>query len=602
VPEEADELAAAVFEPADDENNPSAFRRRMTELAGTGADVVPLLRTLHGNADTPQWVRVSAAGLLHDLGLGGLDELRRLAAEEHLSPSNRCTALIEVARRDPTEAEAVRAYFEAVAVDARELLDERAFAAHLAAHFRSEHVPAALALLRAGATDRSATSFERTVCVERLRDLFVSEGIEIERLAVELLAHPGARQQPRRLVIMLDRQRRTEVERDLLADRSLRITARVPRFDLWDDLPLAAEAEAVIREVLGGPETSVGERVDAAVTLARLGGRFVPEATRVLAGMGTHEARKALARLGAAQWRQVVAEAEREVSDASVPVRERVERALVVAEIARVVPESVARFLREALAGVYDLLRLRIRFALRKTDGLGPVRAMRDDARSPSAVRWQAAIKLVPYDVADRTAAVALLHAIATDPTEKPALRRRVTYDLAYLGTPGREKASAVLRAMAVAEDVPVAIRIRAARGLVDSAPAHRRDAVELLRRFRATANPLLRLRALQGIGQLEPVEAAVELAAMAADRRLLGNVRLRCAVSVMDLWQPLREKAVMAVREVAGDASVARHVRWWAARVLARWSEMCREEARELIRELNVRGDDDRCDRDPSQ
>ncbi|NUT95723.1 MAG: NACHT domain-containing protein [Saccharothrix sp.] len=602
VPREADELAAAVFEPADDENNPSALRRRMTELAGTGADVVPLLRSLHGNADRPPWVRVAAAGLLHDLGLGALDELRRLADDEHLSASNRCTALIEVARRDPAAVEAVRAYFEGVAVDARELLDERAFVAHLAAHFRSEHVPAALALLRAGASDRAAIPFERTMCVERLRGLFVSERIEIERLAVELLAYPRARRGLRRLVIMLDRQRRTEVERDLLTDRSLSIAARVPWSDVWDDLPLAAEAEAEIREVLGGPETSAGERVDAAVRLAGLGGRFVPEATRVLAGMGTRKARKALAGLGAAQWRQVVAEAEREVLDASVPVRERVETALVVAEIARVVPESVAGFLRGALAGVSDLLRVRIRFALRKTDGLDPVRAMRDDARLPSAVRWQAAIKLMTYDVADRAAAVSLLHAIATDPTEKPALRRAVTHDLSNLGAPGREKAVAVLRAMAVADDIPAAVRIRAVRGLVDSAPAHRRDAMELLKGFRATANPLLRRRALLGIGQLDPVEAAVDLAAMAVDPEVPARVRVRCAESVVDLWQPLRDKAVVAVRAVARDGRIARQVRRRAARDLALWSEVCREEARELIRELNVRGDDDRCDRDPSQ
>jgi hypothetical protein len=534
--------------------------------------------------------------------VGALDELRRLSDDEHLSASDRCTALIELARRDPTGGEAVRAYFAAVAVDVRELLDERAFVAHLAAHFRSEHVPSALALLRAGASDRSATPFERTMCVERLRGLVVSDGTEVGRLAVELLAHPRARRQPRRLVIMLDRQRRTEVERDLLTDRSLPIAARVPSSDLWDDLPLAVEAEAEIRDVLGAPETSAGEWVDAAVRLARLGGRFVPEATRVLAGMGTRKARKALARLGAAQWRQVVAEAEREVSDPSAPVRKRVETALVVAEIARVLPESVAEFLREALAGVSDLLRVRIRFALRKTDGLDPVRAMRDDARLPSAVRWQAAIKLMGYDVADRAAAASLLHAIAADPTEKPALRRAVTRDLSKLGTPGREKAVAVLRAMAVAEDVPVAIRIRAARGLLDSAPAHRREATQLLKGFLATADPLLRRRALLGIGQVDSVEAAVELAAMAVDPRVPARVRVRCADSVVDLWQPLREKAVVAVRAVARDESAARHVRRRAARDLARWSEVCREEARELVRELNVRGDDDRCGRDPSQ
>ncbi|MFI9814533.1 NACHT domain-containing protein [Saccharothrix variisporea] len=603
VPGEADELAAAVFEPADRENNPVGLRQRVAKLAGTGADVVPLLRASYADPDTPQWLRVSAAGLLHDLGAeGGLDELRRLAGDEHLSAPDRCTALIEVARRDPAGVEAVRAYFRAVAVDGHELLDERAFVAHLMAHFESEHVPSALALLRSGAADRSARPVERARCVERLRSLFVAEEAEVERLAVEALTHPSVRRRAHRLVGPLERPRRTEVERDLLADRSLSLAVRVPRPDLWDDLPLAPEAEAEIRDVLAGPETSAGERVDAATELAGLSGRFLPEATRLLSGMGSRKARKALAGLGAAQWRQVVAQAEREVFDGSLSLRERVETALMVAEVARVLPESVAGFLREAVTGVSDVQRVRIRFALRKTDGLGPVRVMRDDAGLASAVRWQAAVKLVPYDVADRAAAVSLLHAIATDPAEKPALRRRVAHDLARLGAPGREKAVAVLRAMATGEDVPVAIRIRAAFELLDSAPAWRREAMALLKGFRDTARPILRARARVGVGRLEPAEAAVELAVMAVDPGLPANVRVRSAVDVVGLWPPLREKAVVAVRAVARDEGVARHVRRRAARDLARWSEVCREEARGLVRELDVRGDDDRGGRDPSQ
>lgn len=303
VPQEADELAAAVLEPDDDENLPTAFHWRVGVLAGAGADVTTGLRAMYRNPDTPRWVRVVAAGLLHDLGAeeGALDELRRVAEDEHLSVSARCTALLDLARRDSSAVEAVRALFAAVAVDSREPVDERSFVAHLVAHFAAEHVPAALALLRFCAADRSTPPAERALCVQRLRDLMVAEDAEVERLAGELLAHPQVRHQPRRLVRLLSRPHRTEVERDLLTDRTVPLDVRVPRRDLWDDLPLAAEAEAEIRDVLAGPESFAGERVAALTALATLSGRFRPEATRRLTAMDSVVARGALAELGAAQ-------------------------------------------------------------------------------------------------------------------------------------------------------------------------------------------------------------------------------------------------------------------------------------------------------------
>ncbi|MEU7530908.1 NACHT domain-containing protein [Saccharothrix sp. NPDC042600] len=602
VPAEADELAAAVLEPEDDENQPSAFQRRVAELAGAGADVTTGLRARYRDADTPRWVRVVAAVLLHDLRAepGALDEVRRIAEDEHLGVSERCTALLLLARRDPAAAETVRAFFATVAVDGRETVDDRAFVAHSVAHFAAEHVPAALALLRSCAADRSTPPADRAVCVQRLRDLMVAEDAEVERLVGELLAHPPVRHRPRRLVSLLSRSHRTEVERDLLTDRTVPLEVRVPRRDLWDDLPLAAEAEAEVRDVLAGPETSVEEEVAAATALARLSGRFVPEASRRLAAMRSRAARTALADLGAAQWRHVVAEAERELVDGSLPLRDRAWAALVIAKIRRDLPGSIVGAIRELADEVPDRVRLRLRWALRKVDGLDPVRALRDDAAVPSGVRWHAARWLTPYDVADRAAAFSVLHAIATDPGEKVGLRHSVASDLAGLGAPGRERAVAVLRAIATGEEFPVGARIWGARGLLEVAPACRREAMALSRGFLGTPNPLLRRRVLWGIGRWEPVEAAVGLAAMASDPGVSAVARVWCAEGVVDLWPRWREKAVAAVRAVATDESVARHVRRRAARDLALWSEVCRAEARALLSALG--GDHDRGGRRPAE
>jgi hypothetical protein len=49
------------------------------------------------------------------------------------------------------------------------------------------------------------------------------------------------------------------------------------------------------------------------------------------------------------------------------------------------------------------------------------------------------------------------------------------------------------------------------------------------------------------------------------------------------------RETASVVARELMCDDTVPRHVRARAARDLARWSELCREEARELLRTLGT-------------
>ncbi|MFD0200464.1 MULTISPECIES: hypothetical protein [Saccharothrix] len=226
---------------------------------------------------------------------------------------------------------------------------------------------------------------------------------------------------------------------------------------------------------------------------------------------------------------------------------------------------------------------MEFRYALRQYDGLDAVRAMRDDERMSPAIRVQAGTTLVPYDVDDRAAAARVLHAIATDPEVRPVLRRRAVYELAQLGTVGRERATEVLRSLMVDESVSTTVRIRSARTLIEQAPMVRRAAMAVLRGLLDTPDPLLRRKALKAIGLLEPTEAALELVAMARDGLVPAVARVWCAAAV-GLSPDVREKAAVAVRAVALAEVVPWQVRRRAAADLARWSELCREEARSVL------------------
>jgi hypothetical protein len=77
------------------------------------------------------------------------------------------------------------------------------------------------------------------------------------------------------------------------------------------------------------------------------------------------------------------------------------------------------------------------------------------------------------------------------------------------------------------------------------------------------------------------------QLRAMVYDHTLGPVVRLRCAEVLAQLRRDQRETASVVARELMRDEAVPHHVRFRAARDLARWSELCREEARDLLRAL---------------
>lgn len=96
-------------------------------------------------------------------------------------------------------------------------------------------------------------------------------------------------------------------------------------------------------------------------------------------------------------------------------------------------------------------------------------------------------------------------------------------------------------------------------------------------------------VRVLARLGGLSPEEATPRLRAMAEDRALSPVVRVRAAEELADLRLDQCEPAAFVARELMRDGWVPWHVRRHAARDLAQWSLLCREEARDMIRHIDA-------------
>ncbi|WP_433261750.1 NACHT domain-containing protein [Actinosynnema sp. CS-041913] len=598
-PDHLAEAIAAVFDPNEVWLG-SSWQDHVFGLAGCGVDVVLPLRRLLADADTPRSIREVAASALHELVRDGdaLAEVRRQAADEHLTIDTRGEVIWNLVELDRSTADDAIAYCRSVLEDEHESVENRCAAAALVTRLDRNHEPGTAAFLRHIAESPHATARARATAVGCLTEINLSHLDQWPSLAAAAARHPATpRWTRRRLINALPRRSRTEVERDLLADRTVPLDQRLPEADIWDDLPLAAEAEAEIRDVLAGPETRAKDRVTAASALAELSVRLVPEAARLLermAGEPTTErkARRALAKLGSTWWERVLSEAQSRALDEARPLPERRRAIRLVLDLTLTPPESVVRLVREweADSRISDLRRVELRFALRRFDGLNPVRTLRDDERRTAATRSLAAAKLVGYQAEDRAAAARVLHAVAADPAVRPAMRRRAAETLAGLGKPGRERAAEALRAMVVDTALSALARAQGAAQLIGIAPACRREVMAVLRGLVTTPDQLHSRYVWRAIGVVEPTEAALELLAMACDGRLSAVQRVRCAEAAVELRSDFRERAAMAVRVVARDEAVARHVRRRAACGLARWSALGREEARDLIRALAAR------------
>lgn len=196
--------------------------------------------------------------------------------------------------------------------------------------------------------------------------------------------------------------------------------------------------------------------------------------------------------------------------------------------------------------------------------------------------------ELSKYMPEDSAAAARNLEAIATDAGAPAALRWRAAQSLVYRGRPGRDAAVKALREMAEDVALPVTARANAASTLGKVSPNTRGEVLGMLREMLEGAKPLQRRKVWLLIGKVRPEEAALELMGIAKDERHTAVERMRCAQGAVSLWRDCRDRASVVVRKVAKDKEVPWHMRRQAACYLARWSEVCREEARELIREVD--------------
>ncbi|MEU0882428.1 NACHT domain-containing protein [Lentzea sp. NPDC005914] len=554
------------------------WRRVVGELAKMGVDVRRRLQTLAMDLNNSRTATRTAA---YVLGAEGLDVLRAQAADPYMpfgfsghlrwllvkvDPGAHPEAItyLRTALGDPrlpiaTRSEAAKRLY---------WLDRTCFVESTEALFGFAEDPQRTSGDRATAAVALATFFG-TACPPRLTRLLTG-------LVHDPETHDGRRQD---LVALVPPAQRAGLDLILLMDHSASIARRIPgRSARWNKA-LREKAEQVAREVLHAPEIRIRERREAAVELAAVSPRHVEEARAFLLSDGSDDALSRVALLGA--WPQVHESARKIVLDETRDPRERRAAALVIGKLSKT--PSVRDFLlcdREAS------WRDRVD-ELWYADALDELRAIRDDTRAPAAQRARAADRLDACTVDDRAAAARTLASIAADRSARPALRWRSARDLAAYGLRGRAEAVHLLDQIARDESLPITTRAEAAYQLGWYEPPRRGEMLDVLRGLLPAAKPLQQLNVLESIDMWSPQEAIGELFRMTADKRLGSLVRLRCAMEIVATRRDLRDRCAVVAREIAFDTEVPRHVRRRAARYLAEWSDVCREEARALLVKL---------------
>ncbi|GAA3359659.1 hypothetical protein GCM10020366_36560 [Saccharopolyspora gregorii] len=597
-PEEHRELTRKVLE-IGERLLPYQLSDAVFDLADLGAEVTTLLQSLLADGSAARSVRRTVASTLHqlhaDAAPAALTELHSQAEDMHLGLSWRIDAITQLTELDPPSRSGELPLLRSLLDDKNSRLPDRCHAACVLASRHPEHAMTALAALRRFSTDSQLLPRERAVAVMWLDVLLPDQTDEMVRLALGSLHHPGFKARWYSILLdVLGRRMRQGIEHFLLLDHSVPLGDRMPDTNGWADLQVWQAAESAAREELTAPESLPSERVAAAAALATMSPRLRREARTVLArlaeqGHAPFAARRALADIDREQRERVRAQARDLHRDQAVPRHTRLRALRLLLDITDAATGTTAQSLREALADerMSDNAKMSILFALRHEDQLDQLRRLRDDECTSPPARWRAAKLLAAYTVEDRAIAAATLNSLATDTSLHAALRWRVADDLADLGDRGRSLAISALLSITDDETLPIIARADAARTLIVNAPGRRRTAMATLENLRSAENPLQRIQVLRAIGLLAPDDAIHELRAVANDDTLRPAARLRCAENLLDVRHDQRELAAATARTVALNAAAPRHVRIRAARALARWSEACKEEARELLRTL---------------
>jgi cellulose synthase operon protein C len=577
------------------------WQTRAYTLHRLGGNIITRLRAMADDQDTPADVRWDAGLVLVVLGAAhrshGLAELGRQTEDNYRPLMTRGQIFLTMANAHTDVTSQAIAFLQAIVADEHEHLNTRIDAAGRLARFDRESRNDMLAVLRQFAEDDHTrpTPGGRARATKWLAELCSPATANLVPLISSITRlHNIEPRRVRAAVNRLERGSRTQLEYDLLHNRSSPIDARVPQADVWDDNPLADEAEHAIRTVLEAPESAASDRIKAAVALAGLSLRFVPEAAGFLQGFQPEQpyaimARKELASLGQKYFDRVIAEAMDLVLDDTRTLRERLRTGLLISDLMPVPPPPVSEFLIRIAVDerTSDRDRLASLYALRLANGVGAVRAVRDDERRSPGTRTRAAVLLASFDVTDRSIGAQLVGDLATDHAQRPALRLFAARNLINFGRAGKDRSIPALYAIVTDESASFGVRADAARFLFMRSPVDRRALLKRLNSFLAQAAPLQRGLVLRAMAEADLPAAVAELQRMMRDRQVGALARLRCAETVVELQHPHRECAAIVAREVMHDGTAPVHVRQRAARNLARWSELCVDEARAMLASL---------------
>lgn len=560
----------------------TATERSVRELVEYGADVAAPVRALGADPLVSMHIRQRSAALLAelrpDLSAEAATELREQATDEFLAFSYRSYALIRLVEADPGTLPEAIAFHRAVMSDEHEYVQHRCEAAYELARLDPTAAAEARETLLRLATTTELTSAERGEALNWL-GYVVSPAETTTRLRLALAQDPAAAGSTRTQVARdLPGKQRREVEHTIVVDRMVPTDDWPGTATEWDDISLAGVAERELRDLLAGPETTVPQRIEAAVALSGISPRLEPEAVAVLSELSrgrtaTDKARQELARLDRTWHERVLADARAVLADVTRPGRERAKAGLAAASLnSEPLPE-----VHTQLAALLEDDRIARRLRLN-------LRAIRDDLRQTPIIRRQAAHLLLGYTTEDRAAAARVFQAIADDPSCHPTLRWWAADDLAECGSRGHALGTEALWALMTEDSLPVIARRDAARALGHKRPDLRGEVLTVLRNLSNAGNPFARIQILQAIGTFEPTEGALGLGELAQDRGITPLARLRAAEAAAESHRDHREMAAIVVREIAHDERVPRHIRVQAARMLAASSEICRPEARQLL------------------
>jgi hypothetical protein len=585
----------------------SAYHREavLFDLGLLGDDVVSLTRAVLADQNTEHAVRGVSASVLAQMRPGHADEaiteLRSQAEDEYLSFWQRDDAATRVAQLEDAGRMTAVELSAAMLDDEEAPIGERCRAAEtLISLDPTRWHPAVATLRRLSAYPFTAPVDQQAILATLVTVKAVSTD-EATRIAHGILHDPAAQPAERRWATMhMTRPARADANSMLLADHSMPISLRVPQWRYPDGRPMVIETAIAMREALTAEETTAAERVDAAVALAALSPRFIPAGARELErladgrGNTADRATAELATLGSHQWRMATELAGWKISNSALPRRERLLAAVLLDRLGAATAAS-QELLRQVATDPSAPAPQRVAALLQRgrRDGLGPARVLRDAPGTPAATRWQITIRLLNLSPTDRAAAAEALDTIATDPTAPAALRWRAAADLARLGTRGRQRAADRLRTLSTDRTLPLTVRASAARALADTGPSRRPEAVAILKDLAKTANPPHRRAVLLALGHLDPAHALPQLRAMAQDHTLPPPVRLHCATALASLRRDERDAAAAIARVLMNDDQVPHHTRRRAARRLAQWSPLCRQEARSYLRRTGTGRED---------